>query len=259
MDDIKKLTTSHIKRLYAGYHQAGLNKQELTELVKQDTNKIARFLDPSCPWSHWYDIPYKTMLACFLAITNLLDDVINISKQPNPEELMLDLLESGITLDDEDLSEEEQAVLASLGMAIFIQVDALSVFSEPINNLVQRFKDGDDQVLFDAILIDRTVISTPSVAKRLQIAQLMNDESFFQQIAKAITRTRARKPNKKFNDLRFVMVAIKEHSCYAATSKDELYKLVADELELYPADTKDSFSSFFRFIDRIRKPVNDTK
>lgn len=66
--------------------------------------------------------------------------------------------------------------------------------------------------LFDAVLIDRTVISTPSVAKRLQIAQLMRDESFFNKLSKSITRTRARKPNKEFNDLRFMMAALKEHS-----------------------------------------------
>jgi len=94
MDDIKKLTTSQIKRLYAGYHQAGLNKQELTDLVRQDNKKIALFLDPSCPWSHWYDIPYKTMLVCFLALIDLIDDIINISKEPNSEDLILDLLES---------------------------------------------------------------------------------------------------------------------------------------------------------------------
>jgi len=164
------------------------------------------------------------MIACFLAIIDLLDDVINISEQPNPEELMLDLLESDITIDDEDLTKEEQAALASLGMAVFIQVDSLSAFSEPINDLIQRLKGGDDQALFDAVLIDRTTVSTPSAAKRLQTAQLMRDESFFQKLAKAITRTRARKPNKEYNDLRFIMVAIKEHSCYSRTSKEELYQ-----------------------------------
>jgi len=258
MDDIKKLTTGHIKRLYAGYHQAGLDQQELADLVRADTNKITRFLAPSCPWSHWYDIPYKTMIACFLAIIDLLDDVINISEQPNPEELMLDLLESDITIDDEDLTKEEQAALASLGMAVFIQVDSLSAFSEPINDLIQRLKGGDDQALFDAVLIDRTTVSTPSAAKRLQTAQLMRDESFFQKLAKAITRTRARKPNKEYNDLRFIMVAIKEHSCYSRTSKEELYQLVAEDLQLYSTNNKDSFRSFFKFLERLRKPVNDT-
>lgn len=145
MDDNKKLTTGHIKRLYAGYHQAGLNKAELTELVRQDTEKITKFLDPSCPWSHWYDIPYKTMLACFLAITDFLEEVITISKEPNSEELMLELLESDIEVDDEDLTKEEQAALASLGMAIFMQLDSLSTFSEPINGLLLRLKSGDDE------------------------------------------------------------------------------------------------------------------
>lgn len=259
MDANKSLTTGHIKRLYAGYHQAGLNKEELTDLVRQDTQKIAQFLDPSCPWSHWYDLPYKTMLACFLAVTDLLDPIIDISKQPNSDELMLDLLESDLDLISEDTSEEEQALLASLGMATFAQIDALSMYGEPINDLLIRLKGGDDEALFDAILVDRTVISTPSVAKRLQIAQLMDDESFFHKLTKAITRTRSRKPKKELNDLRFMMVAIKEHSCYSATSKDELYQFVAEELELYPTNTKDSFGSFFRFIDRMRKPVNDMK
>jgi len=86
----------------------------------------------------------------------------------------------------------------------------------------------------------------------------MQDESFFQKLSKAITRTRAKKPNKEYNDLRFMMTAIKQHSCYSSISKDDLYQMVAEDLQLYSTDNKDSFRSFFKFIERLRQPVNDT-
>jgi hypothetical protein len=256
----RKLTTSEIRRLYSNLHKANLNREELTAIVNENTQKIADLLEPSCPWSFWYDRPLNHLFLIFFTCTGMLDEITRICRSNHPDSEILDYMDSEPDIDSEDeYDDEERAFISALGVAIFNQVLSLSIFGEYINSMVQRAKDGDDNALFDAILVDRSVLATPSIAKRIQIADLTKDESFFNQLAKAITRTRPRRPSPEYDDARFMITALDECKSFSAKNNEELHKLIVDNLELYPSNGKDSFKGFEKFIQRLKNRQRDTK
>lgn len=256
-----KLTTGQIKRLYANLHKANLSREELSSIVSENTKKISAFLEPACPWSYWYDIPFNHLLLIFFTCAGMIEDIIRICKSGNADSQLLDYLDSDPDIDteiEELYTDEEKAIVASLGVAIFNQSLAISIFGENINSMIKSAKEGNDNALFDAVLVDRSVISTPSVAKRIQIAQLTKDEPFFNLLSKAITRTRPRRPVADYDDARFMITALDECKSFSSNSNVELYKLIANELELYPTSGEDSFKAFEKFLQRLRKNQTDT-
>jgi hypothetical protein len=256
----RKITTGEIKRLYANLHKANLTREELTSIVSENTQKIADLLEPTCPWSFWYDRPLNHLFLIFFTCTGMLEEITRICRSDHPDSEIIDYMESEPDIDSEDeYDNEEKAFISSLGVAIFNQALSLSMFGEYINSMVLRAKNGDDSALFDAILVDRSVLATPSIAKRIQIADLTKDESFFNQLANAITRTRPRRPSPEYDDARFMLTALDECKSFSAKNNYELHKLIVDNLELYPSNRKDSFKGFEKMLQRLRKRQRDTK
>lgn len=58
---------------------------------------------------------------------------------------------------------------------------------KPLSDLVRIAKDGNDDALFDAVMIDNSAVSTPSIARRIQVAQIANDTDFKNKLARAIS------------------------------------------------------------------------
>jgi len=256
----RKITTGEIKRLYANLHKANLTREELTTIVSENTQKITDLLEPTCPWSFWYDRPLNHLFLIFFTCAGMLDDITRICRSDHPDSEIIDYMESEPAIDSGDeYDDEEKAFVAALGVAIFNQVLSLSMFGEYINSMVARAKDGDDNALFDAILVDRSVLATPSIAKRIQIADFTKDERFFNQLAKAITRTRPRRPAPEYDDARFMITALNECKSFSAKNNEELHKLIVDNLELYPSNGKDSFKGFEKFTQRLNNRQRDTK
>lgn len=256
----RKITTGEIKRLYANLHKANLTREELTTIVSENTQQIADLLEPTCPWSFWYDRPLNHLFLIFFTCAGMLEEITRICRSGHPDGEFISYLESEPEIDIEDeYDDEEKAFVAALGVAIFNQVLSLSMFGEYINSMVARAKDGDDSALFDAILVDRSTLATPSIAKRIQIANLTKDESFFNQLSKAITRTRPRRPSPELDDARFMITALDECRSFSAKNNEELHDLIVGTLELYPSNGKDSFKGFERFLQRLKKRHPDTK
>ncbi len=256
----RKLTTSEIRRLYSNLHKANINREELTAIVNENTQKIADLLEPSCPWSFWYDRPLNHLFLIFFTFTGMLEDITRICRSDHPDSEILDYMESEPEIDSEnEYDDEEKAFVASLGVAIFNQVLSLSMFGEYINSMVARAKKGDNSALFNAILVDRSVLATPSIAKIIQIADLTKDEPFFNQLAKAITRTRPRRPSLEYDDARFMVTALNECKSFSAKNNDELHRIIVVNLELYPSDGKDSFKGFEKFLQRLKNRPRDIK
>tara|TARA_R110002096_G_scaffold194791_10_gene377223 strand:- start:9109 stop:9894 length:786 start_codon:yes stop_codon:yes gene_type:complete len=249
-----------VRRVYIDLHQANQNSIELTEIVQSETSSIKKLLDSTIPWSYWYDFPYAIVLTILLKVTGLYDRIISISKENNPEALLLDFLESEPEIEDEDnLSREEQAFIATIVIAVIFQIPSISMFNTTINQLLEQARQGDDKALFKAIMVDRSVLTTPSVARRIQLAQLKKDHAFFKKLSKALVRKQIRRPAKKLDDVRFMISALQDNTTLSKLSNPDFYSLLVDDLELYSTDGKDPFKSFEQLLTRSRKNINDTK
>lgn len=245
----KKMTTA--RELYARLHQLNIEVEELPSFAKAKKDKFLEILQHCPPWSYWYEMPWKNSLAIFLMISGLDHLVIKASKDENPQEALFKIFDANPDpINDDDLSDEEKAVYLSLFMCIHHQIRSLSIFSLTLSQLVEKAKTNDE-ALFNAVLVDRSVISCPTVAKRIQIAQLCGDEAFLNRLSKAITRTIPRRPETKYDDLRFMLEAIEDMKELSGLTVKEKYQLFAEDLELFDTENKkDSFEAFKKLLRR---------
>lgn len=242
------------KELYARFHQLKVELEELPDIVHDRREKVEQLLETVPPWSHYYELPWKQTLGLFLVLSGLDQAVIEASKQENPNMAFFAYFDKNPDpINDDEYTDEDKSVFISIFMSILHQMKSLSILSQPLSEIVVKAKT-DDNALFDAVLIDRTVVACPSIARRIQIAQLQGDESFMNKLAKSITQTRPRRPNSEYDDLRYMLEAVDEIKEYEGISQREKYDLLAVDLELYDVDGKsDPFSGFKRLIERRDK------
>lgn len=246
--------SNNIRELYARFHQLNVEKEELPELVQAKRPKVQDILGLNFPWADWYEIPYKQSLGVFLVISGLDKWVIKASKSENPGRDLFDQLDNNPDpMGETELSNEEKSYFIALFMSIMHQMESLSIFSESISELVRKAVT-DDEKLFDAVIVDRSVVACPSIAQRIQIAQLEQDESFMNKLSKAITKTRSRKPNSEYDDLRFMLEALEDMKECQDMTLEQKYELLAGDLELYnTSDKKDSLAGFKKLVQRRNK------
>lgn len=253
---MKAESNTAAKELYARFHQINSEVQELPEIARQRRARVEELLNNCFPWSYWYELSYKHSLAIFLIAAGLDSLMIDASKSENPHKFIFDYLDSNPDpLNEDELDDDEMSLFVSLFMSVLHQMRSLSIFSVSLSDLVENAKT-DDKALFDAVLVDRSVVSCPSIAQRIQFAQLSDDESFLNDLAKAITRARPRRPESEYDDLRFMLEALDEMYEYKNATQQEKFELLAVDLELFDTEgNKDAFEAFKKLLRRraIRK------
>lgn len=244
------------REIYARFHQLNDEVDELPDIAREKKEKVEELLGYCFPWSYWYQFPWKYSLGIFIILAGLEPLIREAAKSEQPHKPIFDYLDTDPDpLNEAELSDEEKSVFISIFMSILHQLRSLSIFSIPLSDLVEKAK-VDDNALLDAVVVDRSVVSCPSIAKRIQYAQLSNDEPFLNKLAKAITRTRPRRPESKYDDLRFMLVALDEIKEYAGATIQEKFDLLAVDLELFDTEhNTDAFEAFKKLLARrnIRK------
>ena len=250
------MTVNSARELYARFHELNSEVEELPGIAREKKEKVEELLRHCPPWANWYELPWKQSLGVFLVLAGLDRLIIEASEADDPHKEIFDYLDTDPDpLNEAELSDEEKSVFISLFMNILHQMKALSIFSVSLSELVEKAK-SDDDALLDAVVVDRSVVSCPSIAQRIQYAQLTNDESFLQKLAKAITRTRPRRPESEYDDLRFMLEALDEMKEYKNATQKQKYELLAVDLELFDTEgNRDAFEAFRKLLRRraIRK------
>lgn len=245
---------NNARELYAHYHQLNVELAELPELIRDKQDKILELFSYSYPWACWYDLPWKQVI-CMLLIVAGLEEIISLAvKSDNPHKAVFEYGDNCPSPEDEnDFSTEEQSLIFSLFMNNKFQIASISIFSQSLSDLVSKAQ-YDDKALFDAVLVDRSVVSCPSIARRIQMAELVQDGDFFDHLSRAVKKSRPRRPDPKHDDLRFMLEGIEEIEEYASYTVEKQFKLLAVDLELFETtELKDSIAAFKKLVQRRNK------
>ena len=251
-----KLSAQQLKELFAHTHKFKEKQKELDDLAKEESELFSEIFELTPTWSSWYELPWIKSLAFFLYITGLDIVVAKAAKSIDPQQAAIDLLDNAeeYDFDLDSFSKEDAGVFFALYFSFVGQISAIAMFDKPMSVLIEEVKNGSDEALFRAVLVDRGALSTPSITKRIQEAHFYNDNSFFDKLSKSITRTKPRRPNQEFDDMRFVFEILDEAIGLDKLTEEEIYKIIVDDLELYPTDKlKDPFGSLKKFIQRRKQ------
>jgi hypothetical protein len=200
----------------------------------------------------YYDYSLAHVIGLFFHHLGLLDFLHKVvtSEEPHKKLALACVDNAEIDIAFELVSEEQQLEAMTVTLAIFGHLRALQMYSQPIDRLMARVGEGDDDALFEAVMVDRTVMATKTIAKRIARAQLIDDRSFFDKLAKSITRTKPRRPNPEYDDLRFIIEVIDEAKSISAFTYEQLANVLIDDLQLYPDAGADPVSGLTKFIQK---------
>lgn len=228
---------------------------------KIDVNELLLYLQ----WWIFYELDFKK---CVVALINFLfspENLIQNDKLNLSPERILDLghelvVELEQTLKGSDLNAEDKRILLSLFINIYQalagNIKAMMVFGYPysLSYLINKVRTEDNiQALFDAILIDRTCLYTPTAQQRIVKAALIGDGSFFNQLSRALNGSRPRRTSPELDEVRLMEAIMADLQDFKPLSQQELCELFIDQLGIYPNNTEDPCGSLWKNIQRIRK------
>ncbi len=250
--DLDETLQKQLREFYAHYYKLSRGIDGIYDLIK-DKPEIIKILSETFPWSTFYELPYRTFLAICTLEFGATQEVKEIAASDNQLKTALEHMKKLDETDDEDeeLTDEEKAFRFSLVIASFKQLSSMAIHSQPLSSLIVKVREGDDEALFDAVLVDQSIVAAPTVARRIQAAQLEKDGHFMDLLSRAIKGSRPKRENrdKSLDDLRYMMEVANEEAELSKLTHSELYDILAEDLELYDK----SLDGFIKVIQRRNK------
>jgi len=234
-----KLTSQQFGKLIGSLPEIRKQQVELRELVKMvPKERIDQLLISDYNWGEFYELPFVEHLALVVIAFNLTDTVIAAAESPDPQQQILDAMESLNADPCVDIDQAEPQFFEKqdlIGLLYSLQRTILSImlFQRTISDLVRDVREnGNLDALFNVIRVDRAAVACPSIADRIARAELSNDKHFFIRFRNAL-----KGPQKKhwegYCDLRYSLFALRELGFDKLTDL-ELEKLLVHTLKVYP-------------------------
>jgi len=249
-----KYSLDDLKSSLALYHAMREMSHEVQAEIASKPEKLNELLNPPYFWSKVYELPFMHHLTLLIAAAGYTGEVIRAASSDDPQAAVF----AWFAQEDDEASpnapegqDEKQRLLALL-FSLDKTVESMVTHGKFIDELVRDVKNGNDQSLFKAVQIDRTVTSCPPIADRVTLAELTQDEAFFKKLSNAI-RTKPKKPNEEYAELRYILYALEEAGALGQLSIERAYRLFCEELAVYPADGQDPAKSLHQFIARWKK------
>jgi len=257
--DFDNFSKNQSNDLYALYVQAIKEIDELFDAAK-DNKSLCSALSKIPPWSHYYELPFSITIAVIVLSFDQAEQFRNIANSPDSLQEIISFAKNppDISHQMKSLSEEDGLFLLSTIYALMHQLLAINMHGRSLSDLVDMAKKGNDEALFDAVMIDSSVVSTPSIARQIHIAESTNTTDFKNKLAKAISdkNPKRHRPNDADDDLRFMIALLDEQFGFDSSTitREKLYDLLSDDLQLYPRGNKEgTVDGLQKYIQRFSK------
>ena len=203
-------------------------------------------------WSRLYKYSYPFTLLLFLFISGFLKVIYRVVKR-KPKDVYAAI--------DQELSKIEDYQGGPWGLfkerhfikffyPILKSAEAMSLYGATMDQLLKKAK-YDDEALFKAVRVDRSVITYPGIAARIARAEMEGDEKFFNDLGTALKAKKAKA--QEYAYLRIILAALQQASGLESLTMKEAYELLAVELKLYPQTGESPDRSLWQLINRWKE------
>ena len=226
--------------------------KELVESVRGTAD--AELLD----WGWHYEMPLAKhaamLLACFV-------DSEEISKIAQSGSQVADLLhvasdENAPRVEQkiESLTRQQAILAIALAQSALMSFRAIANYSASINQLVERVRNKQsDKALFQAVSIDRCVLSAPTISARICQAQVMDDEPFLAALSKAMNRPHEKR--RLHSRLRIAELMLHECNARSTANTGELNRLLSEKLKVF--DSRNGPKALLALLQQFRQEATD--
>ena len=229
-----KLTTVQFRRLTKNLPEIRSQRNELAELAKSKPHRVKEVLGEYYSWAEIYELDFIVQMAYLFVLLGMQNPILEIAASTAPQQALIEASENGGKLDQwYELNKDNIEKKYLLWLVIVLQRNILSImlFHQSIGALVEQVRQGSKEAFFKAVSVDRSILSCPTFADRLSLAELKNDKDFFIHLRKAL-KGPSQKHMAAIGDLRYAIVMLRESGFHTFTD-DELIALFVNN-GLYP-------------------------
>ncbi len=247
-----KLTENQFRRFIQGLPEFRKEHQELEGLLRSaSSEKLREVIGEGVWWAPLYELSLIELLAFLIYVLGEIDHLKMVAQQPDPQEVLLREMEEGreIEWNGGPGGVFTSADIIALSMALQRNVLSIMIYKRSLSALVKEAGEGNDDSLFDAVRLDRSVVSCPTIAARITKAELLGDKHFFLRLRNALKGPQ-NKHWKSYQDLRYSLAVLREIG-FDKLSDAQLEHLLVDVLKVYPKS--------FNARKNLRKQYSESK
>lgn len=233
MKEYGKLTADQFRELIATLPEIRSQRAELSDALAQvPKQKLDALLVGGYNWGEIYECSFVEHIAIAVVAFNYADTLTAALKTDDPQQYILDRMHPA---EDDDSTHPAFQKQDLIGIAFSLQRTILSVmlFQRSLSGLVQEVRDDDNMdSLFNAVRVDRTVMSCSTIADKIARAELRQDKRFFLRLRNAL-KGPTHKHWAAYCDLRYSLVVLRELG-FDSLSDAQLEELLVHTLKVYP-------------------------
>jgi len=231
-----KFTLEQLKQFKDLVHDTRNLAPSLEQVINEaDPQKLKAIVGENFSWFHYYEMSFIDHMAWGTLILNWQDDLRHAAQSEDPQQAFFDFMNS---LDpDEDWQggfqgRFEKRDLLALVVSTIKTIKCIMVHQKSLSTLIEEVRQGNDNALFNAVRIDRTMVACPTIVHRISIAEMQGDNKFFLRLKSAL-KGPSRKHWVGLEELRFMMHTIVDTGADQLTGEN-IEQLFVEHLKLYP-------------------------
>lgn len=244
---------------------------DLRPMLAKDIEGVLASHPPQVSWCQFYELSFAQHVSRVMSAWGLTEEMQTIGKAPSAIQETARLMakvDEEFSASDEVLSKEEAEQLLpgifvglGLSLSVYNSLRSLMTFGLSLNDLVGLVRAGGsnaDAALFNALKIDPAVLGCPSVSSRLSRAVLVDDQTFFEKLRRALVGKLAKREDKTYQKMRLILHVLSD--CGAKNlSGDQLNKLFVEELGIYSRTVEgDPTKALRKFANQYMKAASTT-
>lgn len=191
------------------------------------------------PWHQYYEISHHLLLNKNIKGIGFKPETLQYIFSENPIQTIHEISKQ------ETLQDEKEDInlyhFISLLYPLLKSKESVFYYQQTIHQLLKKIEDGfdpNDNLLQHILSIDKTAIHCKAIQKRIQKAQLLNDEKLFRKISNAL-KPREKPKHSEDSTLTFIIFFLMDNGHLQAMSEVERYQALQQFKS--PHINKDSF------------------
>lgn len=234
--EYRKLTEDQFRRVIRKLPEFRAESETLQrKLAQAPKEKLKELLGEGVWWAPLYELTFAQNMAWLFYVLDKVEWIKDIASRPDPQEAVLQEMEDDSPWEWNGGPGGAFAESDLFALACAFQRNILSVmiYKQTLCGLVEEARErGDDEALFKAIRVDKSVVSCPTAAARISEAEALGQKRFFERL-----RSSLKGPSMKhwegYRDLRYSLFVLRELG-FDRLSDDQLEHLLVQVLKVYP-------------------------
>jgi hypothetical protein len=228
-----KLTADQFRELIGKLPELRRQRDEFGRLLNEvPKEKFDTLMIRDFNWGHVYENSFAQHVALAMTAFGMVQWSIDLAKAPDPQQKAIDEWPQE-DFDPETHPAFEPQDLVALAYSLQRTILSVMLFQRSLSGLIQEVRENDNlDALFNAVRVDRTALSCPTIADKIARAEMRQDKRFFLRLRNAL-KGPTQKHWASYCDLRFSLFTLRELD-FDALTDNQLENLLVHHLKVYP-------------------------